>query len=338
VREAAARLQRLPGLRQLLDRGRRASLEPLTARAESFRGLASLLRAGLPVRAAVVSWAKESSPLVRAGPERAARRLRLGDSVEEALDHLELEFGDDARSLSVVMELGYRLGGDIPGVIDDLAATIDRRRAMLQASAASVAGARLSARMVAALPLLCAPLLPASRARLLDGHGLIIVLVGLALALAGMRWMARLVPAPPLSDDGAATLATVVSAGMGAGASLRVALDLASTQAPDDLAGECLKAHRLVRLGSTWPEALSRSDDEALQVLGRTVAAADSRGLPVADALRVFADRRRAERERSLQRDLHRAPVLMVIPLAVCVLPSFIILGIGPFLRGLALS
>jgi hypothetical protein len=52
----------------------------------------------------------------------------------------------------------------------------------------------------------------------------------------------------------------------------------------------------------------------------------------------MFAARRRAARSRDFDAAMRRAPVLMVVPLVICVLPSFLLLGVAPFLRGLSLS
>jgi hypothetical protein len=57
--------------------------------------------------------------------------------------------------------------------------------------------------------------------------------------------------------------------------------------------------------------------------------------MPLADALESFAERWRRERTSAFDARLRRAPVLIVIPLTLLVLPSFLLLGVAPFVRGL---
>ncbi len=83
---------------------------------------------------------------------------------------------------------------------------------------------------------------------------------------------------------------------------------------------------------SVW-EALG--DDPVLAPLGRTLARASRSGAPVAEAVerlaRDLADRHRAERE-----DRARAVgVRAALPLGLCLLPSFLLLGIVPLVAGL---
>ena len=78
-----------------------------------------------------------------------------------------------------------------------------------------------------------------------------------------------------------------------------------------------------------------RSDDESLRSLGAALAAPQSLGVPVAAALDEFARRRAESLENALERAIRRAPVKMVVPLTLCVLPSFALLALTPFLRSL---
>jgi pilus assembly protein TadC len=59
-------------------------------------------------------------------------------------------------------------------------------------------------------------------------------------------------------------------------------------------------------------------------------------GLPVEDALLSLAFRRRERIRHEFDAATKKAPVAMVVPLVLCVLPSFGLLALAPFLRGLA--
>jgi tight adherence protein C len=97
-----------------------------------------------------------------------------------------------------------------------------------------------------------------------------------------------------------------------------------------------VKARRLVRLGCRWAQALQRCGDPRLATIGATLRHADAFGIPIADALERHAREAEDEAARAFEASLARAPVLMVVPLTVLVLPSFFLLGVAPFLRELA--
>jgi hypothetical protein len=65
------------------------------------------------------------------------------------------------------------------------------------------------------------------------------------------------------------------------------------------------------------------------------IARAEGHGLSPEASLRRFAAARRVMATRSFERDVRRAPVLMVLPLVLCVLPAFGLLAVGPFLRSI---
>jgi tight adherence protein C len=97
-------------------------------------------------------------------------------------------------------------------------------------------------------------------------------------------------------------------------------------------------AARRVRLGAGWVDALARAEEPSLRGLGASLGHAEELGLPVADALERFAHRGRAEAARRFEESIRKAPVKMMMPLTLCVLPSFILLGVAPFLRSLSLG
>ena len=132
------------------------------------------------------------------------------------------------------------------------------------------------------------------------------------------------------------SLAEVAASALRGGTGLRTALD-ALARCPPTGTNEALdRAARLVRLGLPWAEALQRTSDAGLAELGRVLLRSDARGLPLAQTLGDFAVAKREESARLLERAIRRAAILMVVPLVVCVLPAFVLLGLGPFIRGLA--
>lgn len=297
--------------------------------------MAALLSAGLSLRSALQAWPAEVPEPERTAAERVSRRLRLGDSVAGAVLAARVALGADGDVLATFLALHARLGGDAPRSLEALALAIDRRRELLAQARGASAGARLSGRVVAGLPLLALPALPLSRAPLLDAVGVALTLAGLGLALGGLVWIERLVPRPP-ADDPLALIAMLLASALRAGLPLPVALWAVTERPPQHLKEEIRRVRRLVHLGAPWPVALESCHDEALHELGRVLHRAASAGTPAVAALEALAERRRGQLQAEFDETLRRAPVLMVVPLTLLVLPSFVLLGVAPFLRGLA--
>lgn len=92
-----------------------------------------------------------------------------------------------------------------------------------------------------------------------------------------------------------------------------------------------------VRLGADPAAAwLALGGEHRLEPLGRTVARAVDSGAPVADAMVRFADDQREERRRAAAASAARVGVRAAIPLGVCFLPAFVLLGVLPVIGGIA--
>lgn len=92
-----------------------------------------------------------------------------------------------------------------------------------------------------------------------------------------------------------------------------------------------------VRLGADPAAAwLALADEPRLAPLGRTVARAVDSGAPVADAMVRFADDQREEQRRAAAASAARVGVRAAIPLGVCFLPAFVLLGVLPVIGGIA--
>lgn len=297
---------------------------------DDLRALASLLRSGLTLRQALMSWPQETGGAcedIRA----VAQRVQLGYPLADALDGTRFE-----PLLRPLFELHLASGMDLARWLDHHADEMDEHRAFLQSARAASSGAALSGRMVAGLPLLFIPFTPMSRASLMDPLGLTMLSVGIALALAGLRWIGRLVPRAP-TDDPVASLCGHIAALLQAGLCLSNALDLACAGTVPALGVSLMRVRALVRLGATWPEALLTADPR-LAPVSTVLERATRMGSPLAGQLEELAAARRAESRRSFERTMKRAPVLMVVPLTCCILPSYALLGLGPFLRSISLG
>lgn len=309
----------------------------LEDRAAALRSLAALLRAGVTPRDALIVWHEDAPDALRPILQKMSRRLVLGEATSEAVEMLSSTFGPDGRCLQVLYGMFGKLGGDLARSVDALARTIENRRAAWRDTLAAVAGMTLSGRIIAGLPLLCLPLVPASDVSFMDPAGLLLVILGVALAALGMRWMKHLTPQPAEVEDGACAVARSGAVALAGGASLSATLEAIARHAPDDIRTDLEHAHKLNLLGLSWPDCLRRTSNPGLIGMSLTLDRAARKGLPAADGLEAFAAHRDAEIAGELDRAIRRAPILMAVPLVVCVLPSFLLLGVVPFMRGLVL-
>jgi tight adherence protein B len=296
------------------------------------------MRSGETPRSALLRWPEGACPELAPALNRVARRLRLGASAQAAVESLVPGLAGDAELLAVLFAINADCGGDLAAWIEMLATNVDQRAKERGVARASVAGAVLSSRMVAALPLLAVPLMPMAHAPLEDPLALAMLCSGVVLAMIGLRWISRLTPVPPDSDDPVAAVGEVIAGVVAAGIGLRQAFDYVARRVPEDIREPFARASRRVALGSTWPEAFAASSHPQVSALGRALLSAHRLGVPVANCLRLLARDLRSQRMLAFETESRKAPVKMVLPLVLCILPSFLLLALGPFMRGLSIA
>lgn len=306
--------------------------------ADALDALVGLLRSGLTVPQALEEWCGELPDNSARLLHRTRRRARLGASVEEAVEAARPLLGDDLDVVVTALHLNEATGAD-PVPLLARAATQIRGRLHAQASGrAAAAGAKLSGWIVGGLPLVSLPLVPLAHAPLTDRAGLALLTLGLAATGLGAWWMSRLIPQLPTTDDPIALYADHVAAALAGGAPLEVALAEVAHCAPAPIRAPLAEAHRRTMLGLSWPDALETICDGRFRSLAACLRRADQLGVPPGEGAASFARSRREACAREFERELRRAPVLMVLPLVLCVLPAFVLLAIVPFLRGLAFA
>lgn len=301
----------------------------------ALRELAALLRSGLSLSGALQAWPLRCDPRIAAVARDVWRRVVLGERPERAVHGLRDLGLPEAAGLSSILRLQRVSGCDAAGLIEALAADVERRAGLARAARASAAGPRLSGRLIAGLPLAFVPLVAAAGGWALDRRGALALVAGLGLLLAGSAWIARLMPPAPGADD-IAGVADFLAASLRAGASVREGLTLCCDCAPDGISSDLDRCSRRVRLGASWSRSLRLAGDPGLRALGSIVGRGDELGAGIASALTDFASARRALQDSEFDRATRRAPVLMVMPLVLCVLPAFVLLAIVPFLRSLS--
>lgn len=132
-------------------------------------------------------------------------------------------------------------------------------------------------------------------------------------------------------------LVDLIAVGLESGLAVSGALDLAVAAMPGAAADELRAVGARLRLGvpveEVWVVAGSSS---ALAPLGRAMGRAQSSGASVSAAVRLLAEDL-ADRARLEVEDRARAVgVRAAVPLGVCLLPAFILLGVAPMVVGAA--
>ena len=299
------------------------------------RVLSSHARSGLTIRDSLRELPGVAPASCRPAAQRAATLIALGAPSGLVLQRLFEELGPPAATAASALRCCLESGGAIATLLDRISRMLDLHDGQASSGRSASAGARLSARMIAGLPLIFVPFMPISGAAPRDGIGALLVLAGVVLGVTGFRWISKLVPRPQESLDRAALLAFVIAATARAGVSPR-ALLMSLTPKTEGVSDPALvRAGRLLRFGLAWDLALAHSGDVGYTELARSVEVSAQRGIPIAESLENFARFRLAASTYHLEASSKRAPVLMVLPLVLCVLPSFILLAIAPFLRSL---
>jgi len=132
------------------------------------------------------------------------------------------------------------------------------------------------------------------------------------------------------AEDDVALLADLTALGLRAGLGLIQALERAAVDVAPPLAEEVRAVVRAAGRSGT-AAALTTADGHA-ERLYRLSARAAATGAPVAEAVDGFAaERRHADHSRATA-EARRLPVRMLLPLALLILPGFVVLAVGPAL------
>jgi tight adherence protein B len=138
---------------------RRRSRSALDARreeqlADAVGALASAMRSGMSLPQSLAYAAGETEPPLGEEFSALVRALEVGVPLDEAVGNWADAHGaEDARLLAGAMSLHRRSGGDLPAVLDQVAATLRDRVAMTREVRALTAQARLSGIILGALPI-----------------------------------------------------------------------------------------------------------------------------------------------------------------------------------------
>lgn len=282
--------------------------------AEVAARAASLLRGGIPGARALVLLGAESAP------ETAARRLadRVAASGEPARAILA-EDGPAWRLLATAWTLAEETGSELAPALDRAAAALEALERIRRRRSVLLAGPRTTVRLVAALPPL-ALLFGAALGFdpvpvLLRPAGAALLAAGVALLVAGVAWARALQRRAERAEqvDGVELELAWIALGGGAppAEACRRVVDAA-----DRCGAEWVRFDRFV----------------AASPLRAAIAAAAAAGVPLRPLLLEEAEAARDRGSAGLEREAERLGVRVLIPIGVCVLPAFVLLGVVPVL------
>jgi tight adherence protein B len=155
---------------------------------------------------------------------------------------------------------------------------------------------------------------------------------GVAVVAARLRWRRAVLESASDREEAGevALLADLLVVALTAGLSLRAAFEAAGAHLESRLAdGVARLIAEMDRVGAA--PALA-SAEGVLADIGRVAAGAAASGAPVAAALAGFASARRHAAHAEHSAAARRLPVRLLLPLALLILPGFVVLAVGPAL------
>lgn len=138
-------------------------------------------------------------------------------------------------------------------------------------------------------------------------------------------------------DSNLAMLCDITAMGIDAGLSFDAAIALYCGRFDNELSRRLSTCHESWMHGlAARGEALARLavevDSAAVKRFADTAARAVSRGAPLAGMLRSLAVELRQSRKTEIERKVAKAPVKMLVPTGVCILPAMLLVVMGPML------
>lgn len=290
-----------------MRRRRRASDSDAAATAETVLQLAVLLQSGVAPARAWTHLADVHDPAAA----KVSAAVATGASVPAAIAGLGGRWPDVAAAWTVASTVGAPLSDSLRGIaaaLRDAQEAIDDVRIAL----AEPAG---TARLMAWLPLVAVLLgmalgFDTLTVLVTNPIGIACLVAGLGLIVAAHRWNARLVRAARAGDRIPGLEAELLAIGLSGGVSID-------------------RARRIVG------ESMATPTDESSEA---TLALSRNAGVPAVELLRASATlaRHRARTEGRLR--AARLSSKLLIPLGVCTLPAFLLLGVAPMLLSVLAS
>jgi len=253
--------------------------------------------------------------IVRAAAQAGTRGESIADAVAEEARTLGGQTGDAWLGLAAAWDVATQAGAPLAACLRELAASFRALGQVHRDLTVALAGPAATAKMVMALPLvgiLFGSVLGFNTLQtlFLTAPGLICLAAGSLLMVAGARWNARLVRSARARDPAPGLVLDLTAIGMNGG-------------------GSVARARALVR-STTERYGIGGAESEG--AVTRVLALSTRAGVPAAELLRSEADQLRRDARSEGQRRAATLAVTLMIPLGVCVLPAFMLVGVVPLL------
>ena len=221
------------------------------------------------------------------------------------------------RVLGAAWSLAEVSGAPFAPVLDRIAFALRSMDELSRKRAVLLAGPRMTVRLIAWLPLAAIGVgflfgfdpLPV----FLTPFGAGLLVAGLTLQLTGIRWAHKLTARVESEDRVAGLECELMWIALSGGASPEAALPRVADAVSD---------HR-----AEWIEFRSLCRG---QPLDRALREATRAGVPASSLLQSAASEERARVQAHLETEAERLSIRILIPLATCILPAFVILGVVP--------
>jgi len=282
------------------------------------RRAAGLLRGGVPATRVWRVLAAERNESAELGRALGAIEAALSEGSASA-DALTSAGAPPWRVLGAVWRLAERSGAPLAPVLERFAHAMRALSRLAERRAVLLAGPRSTLRLVIALPPLAMLMGVAlgfdPLAALGSPAGAAAAALGALLLALGAWWASALTRRVARADWAAGWEFELVAIALGGGVPPAAAARWAVESAD-------LSRAEWVRLGEFG----------ARGAVTRALESARSLGTPLAPTLRAEAERSRARAQAELERAAERLGVRVLLPLGVCVLPAFVLLGVVPVL------
>ncbi|KFF58860.1 hypothetical protein JF66_15425 [Cryobacterium sp. MLB-32] len=255
--------------------------------------------------------------IIRAAAEAGRRGRSIADAVAERARHLGGQTGAAWLGLAAAWDVATESGAPLAACLRDLAATFRHLGQLHRDLQVALAGPRATARLVMALPV--GGLLVGALMGFDALHMLFLTVPGwMCLAAAGAllwvahRWSGRLVRQAGMTDAAPGLLLDLTAVAMAGGGSVNRA--------------------RAVVEQAAEKFGIRSGDGEGSEPLHAVLRLAERAGVPAAELLRSEARQVRRDARSAGQRRAEALAVTLMLPLGVCVLPAFMLVGVLPLL------
>lgn len=285
---------------------------PVERIASTVERLAVLVAGGVPPRAAW-SYLEDAG----SGDDAVATVVHAVAASRDPVGTLS-DQGEAWAVLAATLSVSERCGAPVAASLRSLSGTLRDMGQTQRDVRSALAGPRSTSRVVMALPLvgLCFALVLGSNPIdiLLSPLGLLCMAMGTSLMAIGWRWSSRMARNAIPEDASPGLFVDLAAIALSGGASVERGLAAVDTT--------------IETLGS------GRDRGAADEV----IALAERAGVPAADLLRSEGARLRREVASEASQRAARLSTRLMIPLGLCVLPAFMLLGVAPMMIGILSS